>query len=151
MTPHERLAELDLTLPPPAPAAANYVPAVEHGGLLYIAGQLPFAPDGSLPRGRLGEGISLGDGRAAAERCALGILAQIEHAVGLDRVHRVLKLGVFVACADDFTDQPKVGNGASDLLVAVLGDAGRHARSAVGVPALPLGVPVEIDAIVALR
>ncbi len=150
MSVQARLAELGLELPRPAAAAANYVPFVEHGGILYIAGQLPFAPDGSLPRGRLGEGMHVDEGRAAAERCALGIVAQIAAAGALDRVARVLKLGVFVASTPDFTDQPEVGNGASDLIVALFGEAGRHARSAVGVPVLPRGVPVEVDAIIAL-
>lgn len=146
-----RLAELGLTLPDAAPPAANYVPFVEHRGLLHIAGQIPFDADGQLIRGKLGAGMDVDAGRAAAERCAIGIIAQIAAAGALERVERVLKLGVFVASAPGFTDQPKVGNGASDLMVSVFGDAGRHARSAVGVAELPLGVAVEVDAIVALR
>ncbi len=152
MTPEQRLAELGIALPHAAAAAANYVPGIVHGGLLYISGQLPFAADGQLVRGRLGDDVTTKEGAAAAARCAVGLIAQMAAALGsLDRVERVLKLGVFVACTPDFTDQPKVGNGASDLLVAVFGEIGRHARSAVGVAALPLGVAVEIDAIVAVR
>jgi enamine deaminase RidA (YjgF/YER057c/UK114 family) len=147
----DRLRELGLTLPSAAPPAANYVPFVEHGGLLHIAGQIPFAEDGSLMRGKLGADVDVERGQAIAERCAIGIIAQIAAAGALERVERVLKLGVFVASAPGFTDQPKVGNGASDLMVRVFGEAGRHARSAVGVAELPLGVPVEVDAIVALR
>lgn len=152
MSVEDRLRELGLTLPQPAAAAANYIPFVVHRGLVHVAGQLPFAPDGSLPKGRLGEEVGLEAGQAAARACALGILAQVKAACGsFDRVERVVKLGVFVASAPGFTEQPKVANGASDLLVELLGEAGRHARSAVGVAVLPLGVPVEIDAIVAVR
>jgi len=150
MSIQDRLAELGIVLPSAAAPAANYVPFVRHGGLLHISGQLPFAEDGSLPRGRLGEEVDLAAGQAAAARCAIGIVAQIAVAGALEHVARFIKLGIFVASTPGFTDQPKVGNGASDLLVQVFGDAGRHARSAVGVAVLPLGVPVEIDAIVAL-
>lgn len=146
-----RLAELGLVLPKPAAAAANYVPAVEHNGLLHIAGQLPFEVDGSLVHGRLGAEISVEEGFAAARRCALNIVAQVAGAGALDRLERIVKLGVFVASAPGFHDQPKVANGASDLLVALFGEAGRHARSAVGVAELPFNVPVEVDAIIALR
>lgn len=151
MSIQKRLAELGITLPDAAPPAANYVPFVRHDGLLHISGQLPFAADGSLPRGRLGEEIELAAGQAAAARCAIGIVAQILAAGALEHVERFVKLGIFVASAPGFTDQPKVGNGASDLIVQIFGEAGRHARSAVGVAVLPLGVPVEIDAIVALK
>lgn len=151
MTIAARLAELQLTLPNAAPPAANYVPFVEHDGLLHIAGQIPFGEDGQLIKGKLGEGLDVAAGAAAARRCAIGIIAQIAAAGALERVERVLKLGVFVASASGFTDQPKVGNGASDLMVEVFGEAGRHARSAVGVAELPLGVAVEVDAIIALR
>jgi enamine deaminase RidA (YjgF/YER057c/UK114 family) len=146
-----RLAELGITLPQaPAPVAA-YVPAVEQGGLLHISGQVSFAEDGNLILGRLGEDMNLERGMEAARRCGIMLLAQMKAALGsLDRVERIVKLGAFVNSAEDFTDQPKVANGASDLMVEVLGDAGRHARSAVGVPVLPLGAAVEVDAIVAL-
>lgn len=142
-----RLAELGLTLPEPAAPVASYVPAVEAGGLLHISGQLPFVA-GTLVTGRLGEGVSLEQGIEAAQACGVMILAQAKAALGsLDRVTRVVKLGGFVNSTGDFTDQPKVVNGASDLMMAVFGEAGRHARSAVGVPVLPLGAAVEVDAI----
>jgi enamine deaminase RidA (YjgF/YER057c/UK114 family) len=146
-----KLAELGLTLPEAAAPVAAYVPTVEAGGLLHISGQLPFR-DGALMTGRLGEDRDEAYGAEAAKRCALMLLAQIKQALGsLDRVERVVKLGVFVNSSGDFTAQPKVANGASELMVAIFGDSGRHARSAVGVPALPLGAVVEIDAIVAIR
>ena len=152
MTIDTRLAELGITLPQPAAPVASYVPAVEIGGLLHISGQISFAEDGSLIKGRLGDGLDLEAGQAAARRCGIMLLAQIKAALGsLDRVERIVKLGVFVNSTGDFTDQPKVANGASDLLQEVFGEAGRHARSAVGVPVLPLGVAVEVDAIVAVR
>jgi enamine deaminase RidA (YjgF/YER057c/UK114 family) len=147
-----KLAELGLSLPEAAAPVAAYVPAVEAGGLLYVSGQLPFL-DGQLMTGRLGEDRDLDYGRQAAERCGLMLVAQIKKALGGDlaRVERIVKLGVFVNSAADFTDQPKVANGASELMQALFGEAGRHARSAVGVPALPLGAAVEVDAVVAIR
>ena len=145
----QRLAELGITLPTPAAPVASYVPTVLSGNLLHISGQIAFAEDGSLITGRLGDTINLERGQEAARRCGLMLLAQIKAALGsLDRVSRIVKLGVFVNSAADFTDQPKVANGASDLMQEVFGEAGRHARSAVGVPTLPLGVAVEVDAIV---
>jgi enamine deaminase RidA (YjgF/YER057c/UK114 family) len=152
MTIEQRLAELGIVLPHAAAPAANYVPTVLHGGLLHISGQIPFDPEGQLIRGRIGDTMTMKEGEAAARRCAVGLLAQMASALGsLDKVQRVVKLGVFVNSTADFTDHPKVANGASDLMVAVFGDAGRHARSAVGVAALPLGVAVEVDAIVAVH
>ena len=146
-----KLAELGLTLPEAASPIAAYVPAVEAAGLLHISGQLPFR-DGKVMTGRLGDDVSLEEGQEAARRCGLMLVAQIKAALGgLDRVERIVKLGVFVNSTADFTDQPKVANGASELMVALFGDAGRHARAAVGVTALPLGAAVEIDAIVAPR
>ncbi len=146
-----RLADLGLTLPAPAAPVAAYVPVVIAGGLAYVSGQVSFV-DGQLVKGRLGADVSLDQGVAAAQGCGLMILAQLKAALGsFDRVERVVKLGGFVNCSQDFTDQPKVINGASELMVAVFGDAGKHARSAVGVPSLPLGVAVEVDAIVALK
>ena len=146
-----RLAELGLTLPEAAAPVAAYVPVVVAGGLAHVSGQLPFVA-GKLVRGRLGEDVSLEEGYAAARACGLMLIAQLKAALGsLDRVERVVKLGGYVNSAADFTDQPKVVNGASELMVAVFGDAGMHARSAVGVPALPLGAAVEVDAIVAVR
>ncbi len=143
-----KLAERGLTLPQAAAPVAAYVPAVEAGGLLHISGQLPFE-DGELMTGRLGENRDLDYGVRAAERCALMLVAQIEEALGdLGRVKRIVKLGVFVNSHGNFTDQPKVANGASEMMQHLFGDAGRHARSAVGVPVLPLGAAVEVDAIV---
>ena len=148
----QRLAELGITLPTPAAPVASYVPAVEHGGLLHISGQISFAEDGSLITGRLGDDVDLDGGIAAARRCGVMLLAQMKAALGsLDRVERVVKLGVFVNSSPDFTDQPKVANGASELMQDVFGEPGRHARSAVGVTVLPLGVAVEVDAIVAVK
>ena len=147
-----RLSELGITLPQPAAPVAAYVPTVEAGGLLHISGQISFSEDGSLIIGRLGEDVDLDGGIAAARRCGVMLLAQMKAALGsLDRVGRIVKLGVFVNSAPSFTDQPKVANGASELMQDVFGEAGRHARSAVGVAALPLGVAVEVDAIVAVR
>jgi len=143
-----KLAELGLTLPEAAAPVAAYVPTVLAGNLLHISGQLPFK-DGKLITGRLGENVSIEDGQDAAQRCALMLVAQVKAALGdLTRVKRIVKLGVFVNSHGDFTDQPKVANGASELMVALFGDAGKHARSAVGVPVLPLGAAVEVDAVV---
>ena len=147
---HDRLAELGLTLPQAAAPVASYVPAVEANGLLHISGQVS-QENGQLITGRLGEDLTLEDGVRAARACGIMLLAQIDKAVGLDRVERIVKLGVFVNSAGSFTDQPKVANGASELMQEVFGEPGRHARSAVGVPVLPLGVAVEVDAVVALK
>jgi len=148
-----RLAELGLDLPTPAAPVAAYVAAVEVDGLLHISGQLPFKADGSLITGRLGQDVDLAAGAEAARRCGIMLIAQIKAALGgdLDRVERIVKLGCFISSTADFTDQPKVANGASELMLAVFGESGRHARSAVGVPVLPLGAAVEIDALVAIR
>jgi enamine deaminase RidA (YjgF/YER057c/UK114 family) len=147
---HDRLAELGLTLPQAAAPVASYVPAVEANGLLHISGQVS-QENGQMITGRLGEDLTLEDGIRAARACGIMLLAQIDKAVGLDRVERIVKLGVFVNSAGGFTDQPKVANGASELMQEVFGEPGRHARSAVGVPVLPLGVAVEVDAVVALK
>ncbi|UAK23542.1 RidA family protein [Sphingomonas nostoxanthinifaciens] len=145
-----RLAELNIELPEAAAPVAAYVPAVEVGGLLHISGQLPFK-DGQLMLGRCGEDAEEAFANEAAERCAVMLLAQIKAALGsLDRVARIVKLGVFVSSTPAFIAQPKVANGASELMVKVFGDAGKHARSAVGVAVLPLGAVVEVDAIVAI-
>ena len=147
----KKLAELGLTLPQAAAPVAAYVPVVVAGGLAHVSGQLPFV-DGALVTGRLGDGISTEQGYEAARACGLMILAQLKAALGsLDKVERIVKLGAFVNSTADYTDQPKVANGASELMAAVFGDAGKHARSAVGVPVLPLGAAVEVDAIVAIR
>lgn len=144
------LADLGLELPPAAAPVAAYVPVVEAGGLLHVSGQLPFR-DGRVVTGRLGDDVSLAAGQDAAQRCALMLVAQIKAHLGtLERVTRVVKLGVFVNSTADFTDQPKVANGASELMVALFGDDGRHARAAVGVAALPLGAAVEVEAVFAV-
>lgn len=143
-----RLAELGVSLPDAPAPAANYVPAVLSGKMLYVSGQLPLGPQGVTLKGALGAGVSIEEAREAAKLCAVNVLAQAFKAVGdLDRVARIVKLTGFVASAPDFFDQPKVINGASDFLVEVFGDKGRHARSAVGVAALPLGAAVEVEAI----
>ena len=143
------LADLGLTLPEPAAPVAAYVPAVEAGGLLHVSGQLPFR-DGKVVTGRLGEDVSLEDGQEAAKLCGLMLVAQVRKALGgdLSRVERIVKLGVFVNSAAGFTDQPKVANGASELMAALFGEPGRHARSAGGVPVLPLGAAVEVAGVV---
>lgn len=146
-----KLADLGLTLPAAAAPVAAYVPVVIAGGLAHVSGQLPFV-DGKLVTGRLGEDVTLEQGTEAAKACGLMILAQLKAALGsLDRIERIVKLGAFINSTASFTDQPKIANGASELMAAVFGDAGKHARSAVGVPVLPLGAAVEIDAIVALK
>ncbi len=146
-----KLAALGLSLPQAAAPVAAYVPVVVAGALAHVSGQVSMK-DGALIKGRLGEDVSLDDGVTAAQACGLMILAQLKAALGsFERVERIVKLGGFVNSTAEFTDQPKVINGASELMVAVFGEAGKHARSAVGVPALPLGVAVEVDAIVALR
>lgn len=146
-----RLEELGIEIPEAAAPVASYVPVVIHGGVAYVSGQVSIV-DGQRINGRLGEDMSLEDGIEAARGCGLMILAQLKTALGsLDRVERVVKLGGFVNCTADFTDQPKVINGASDLMLEVFGEAGKHARAAVGVPSLPLGVAVEVDAVVAIR
>jgi enamine deaminase RidA (YjgF/YER057c/UK114 family) len=146
-----RLMHLGITLPTPAAPVAAYVPTVEVGGMLFVSGQLPFK-DGHVMVGRLGEDITLETGREAARACAIMLLAQMKAALGsLERVQQIVKLNIFINSDARFTDQPKVGDGASTLMVEIFGDAGRHARAAVGVPALPLGAAVEIDAIVAVH
>lgn len=143
-----RLADLNIILPTPTPPVANYAPYVIAGKLAFISGQVSVA-SGALMTGKLGADVSLEDGVAAARACGVNLLAQLSLALDgdLDRVRRVVKLGGFVNCTPDFTDQPKVVNGASDLMVEVFGDAGRHARAAVGAPSLPMGAAVEIDGV----
>ncbi|MEO9467871.1 RidA family protein [Parasphingorhabdus sp.] len=140
-----------ISLPKAAAPVASYVPAVEINNMLHISGQVSMS-DGQLITGRLGDNMSLEEGQQAAKACALMIAAQIKLAAGsLDRVDRIVKLGVFVNSTADYTDHPKVANGCSDMIEVIFGAAGKHARSAVGVAALPLGVAVEVDAIVALK
>lgn len=145
----DRLSELSITLPKAAAPVASYVPLVEQNNIVHVSGQLPFI-DGQIVKGRLGESLSLEEGQAAARACGLMILAQLHYADLIDRIARVVKLGAFISSSTDFTDQPLVANGASDLMFDVFGERGRHARSAVGVPVLPLGAAVEVDAIFAL-
>ena len=145
----QRLAELGIELPTAAAPAANYVPFVVSGKYVFVAGQIPVESGNIMYRGRLGDGMTVDDGYQAARLCALNIIAQVREACGgnLDRVVRCVKLGGFVTSTPDFTDQPKVLNGASDLMIEVFDEKGRHARFAVGAPALPLGVAVEVDAV----
>ena len=147
-----KLASLGVTLPEAPAPAANYVPYVISNGQVFVAGQVPRR-EGAFVTGTLGKDTSLEEGQEAARLCAIAILAQLKAACGGDwsRLVRVVKLGAFVACTPEFTDQPKVANGASDFLVEVLGDRGRHARFAVGAPSLPLGVAVEIDGVFEVR
>ncbi|MBB4001468.1 MAG: RidA family protein [Aurantimonas endophytica] len=144
-----RLSAAGVVLPEAAAPAANYVPYVVTGSLLQTSGQLPLEGGTIAVAGKLGGGVSLEDGQRAARLCAVNVLAQAKAAMGGDwsRVSRLLKLTVFVASAPEFVEQHKVANGASDFLVEILGDAGRHARSAVGVPALPMDAAVEIEAL----
>lgn len=147
----ERLTSLGIAIPELAPPVANYVPFTISGKTLYISGQLPGA-GGQMTKGHLGKDVSLEDGQKAARICAINIIAQAKAALGdLDKISRCLRLGGFVASTPDFTDHPKVVNGASDLIVEVFGDAGKHARAAVGVSALPLGAAVEVDAIFEIK
>lgn len=145
-----RLAELGIILPKAAAPVASYVPVVVHGGIAYVSGQLPFV-EGAVVTGRLGDDVDVEAGKAAARACGLMIVAQLQAAGLLDQVERVVKLGAFINCTADFTQQPEVANGASDLMEQIFGGAGQHARAAVGVPALPRGAAVEVDAIVALK
>ncbi|HMM08950.1 MAG TPA: RidA family protein [Paracoccus solventivorans] len=142
-----RIAQLGITLPDAPAPAANYVPYVQSGNLLFVSGQISAGPDG-LIRGRLGEDMDAAAGAAAARACGLALIAQARAALGsLDRIARVVKLTGFVNSTPDFTDQPEVVNGCSDLMVEVFGESGRHARAAVSAAALPRGVAVEVEAI----
>ncbi|MGH2785711.1 MAG: RidA family protein [Actinomycetota bacterium] len=151
-TPEERLIELGITLPQPPSAIAAYVPVVVHAGQIWVSGQVPFR-DGGLPRvGLVGRDISVEDAVEEARFCALNALAQLKSAAGsLNEIERILKLTVFVASSAGFHAQPLVANGASELFQEIFGESGRHARSAVGVAELPLGAPVEVEVIAALR
>jgi enamine deaminase RidA (YjgF/YER057c/UK114 family) len=154
-SPHERLRELGLTLPsPPAPVASyvptRLVPIGEGRALLYVAGQVS-TKDGQRLTGRCPDQVSVEQAQEAARACALNVLAQLESAAGLDQVEQITQVNGFVLCTDDFGDQPKVLNAASDLLVDVLGDAGRHTRAALGASALPFSVTVEITAVAVVR
>lgn len=149
----KRLEALGVNLPTPAAPAANYVPYVISGNQLIISGNLPFGNDGLEYIGKVGDDVSLEDAQAAAKLCAINLLAQANAALDgdLTRVTRLLRLGGFVNCTPDYTQQPAVINGASDFMVEVLGEVGKHARAAVGVGSLPFGVSVEIDAIFEIK
>lgn len=153
MSAEKRLKDLGITLPTPTAPVANYVPHCKTGNLISISGQIPMGPDGPTHLGTVGVERTLEDGIEAARVCGINIIAQIKDACGgdLERVKRIVKLGGFVNCVQGFADQPKIINGASDLMVEVFGEKGRHSRSAVGVPGLPLGVTVEIDALVEIE
>jgi enamine deaminase RidA (YjgF/YER057c/UK114 family) len=145
----ERLAELGITLPPAPQPVASYIPVKVVGDLAWVAGQIPMQDGAVTVAGKVGGEVTIDDANAGARRCALQALAVLQAALGtLDRVKGIVKLDVFVASATGFTDHPKVANGASDLLVEVFGDEGRHARAAVGVPELPLGAAVEVALLV---
>jgi enamine deaminase RidA (YjgF/YER057c/UK114 family) len=146
-----RLKELGIELAEPPKPVAAYVPFVITGGLIFVSGQVSALPSGVRYTGKVGFDLTVEQGHAAARLCGLNILAQLSAALDgdLDRVTRIVKLGGFVNCPDGFTQQPQVVNGASDLMVDVFGDAGRHARAAVGANALPLGMAVEVDAVAA--
>ena len=143
-----RLAAMGITLPTPPVPAANYVPFVQTGNLVYVSGQVPMGPDGIDHVGKLGADYSVEQGMAAARLCAINLLAQMKVATGdLEKVTRCVKLNGFVNCTPDFGDQPKVINGASNLIAEALGDKGKHARAAVGSSSLPFGVAVEVEGI----
>ena len=143
-----RLKDLGITLPEPVAPVANYVPFVQTGNLVHVSGQISLE-NGALITGKLGDGLDVDAGVHAARVCAINLIAQAKAACGgdLTKISRVVKLGGFVACTADFSDHPKVINGASDLMVEVFADKGRHARAAVGVPSLPLNAAVEVEAI----
>ncbi len=145
----QRLAELGIELPQAPAPAANYIPFVVTGNLVFVAGQLPVLNGEVQFKGRIGENMDIDEGYQAARLCGLNLIAQAEAAAGgdLDKIKRVVKLGGFVSATPDFTDHPKVVNGASDLMADVFGEAGKHARFAVGAASLPLGVSVEVDGV----
>ena len=144
-----KLKEMGIVLPPAVKPVANYVPSVRTGNLVFLSGQGPFNEDGTLTTGKVGSDLTLDQGYEAARRVAIGLLGSVKAEIGdLDKLKRVVKLLGMVNCASDFTDQPKVINGASDLIVEVFGDKGKHARSAVGMNALPMDIAVEIEIIV---
>ncbi len=144
-----RLAALGITLPTPPLPQANYIPGVRSGGLVFVSGQVSIVPGGKQYLGKVGGAVSIEQGREAARVCAINILAVLQQTIGdLEKVKRVAKVVGFINCTPDFIDMPKIVNGASDLLVEVLGERGKHARSSIGVASLPLGVSVEVEAIV---
>jgi len=148
LDPHARLTELGLELPGVSPPGGVYTPAVRTGNLIYVSGQVPMVDGKPVASGKVGADVTVAQAKDLSQRCALATLAAIDSVAGLSSVRRVVKVVGFVASAHGFTDQPAVVNGASELFVSVFGDAGRHARSSVGVNELPLGSPVEIEVIV---
>jgi enamine deaminase RidA (YjgF/YER057c/UK114 family) len=151
VSPEQKLAALNLTLPAVPTAIANYVPAVRSGRLVFLSGQIARGADGKFVTGKVGRDLTEAQAVEVARTCALQLIAVLKAEVGeLAKVKRIVRVGGFVNCTEDFTTQPKVINGASDLLVAVFGDAGRHARAAVGVAALPAGAPVEVELVAEL-
>lgn len=148
----QKLKELGITLPEVAKPVAAYIPAIRSGSTVYSSGQLPMVSGALKYKGRLGDNISLEDAYQAARICALNALAAVcSVAGGIDAIEKIVRITGYVSSTPEFTDQPKVVNGASELMLAIFGDAGRHARSAVGVSALPLGAPVEVELIVQLK
>lgn len=147
-TPEERLAALGLSVPQVAAPVASYIPALRSGDHVFTSGQLPLRDGELIHTGKVGGEVTLEDGAACAQQCVLNALAAVASQVPLDQVRRIVKLTVFVASTPDFTAQPKVANGASDLVGEVFGEAGRHTRSAVGVAVLPLDAPVEVEMVV---
>jgi enamine deaminase RidA (YjgF/YER057c/UK114 family) len=151
VTPEQRLRDLGIELPPPPKPVASYVPVVVSGGFAFVSGMVPMEAGTPMVTGRLGDELTTEEGARWARRSALQALAALRAELGsLDRVERIAKVTVWVASTDDFTEQPKVANGASDLLVDVFGDDGRHARAAVAAPVLPLGVPVEVEVLASI-
>ncbi|UOM36114.1 RidA family protein [Acuticoccus sp. I52.16.1] len=145
----QKLAEMDLALPEAGAPAGSYVPTVRTGNLLFVSGQVSVDAEGTMIKGRCGETMGVEEGQAAAQRCALAILAHTKAAIGsLDKVSRIVKLNGFVNSSPAFGDHPKVINGASDLMLELFGDKGKHARAAVGVANLPFGVAVEVEAVI---
>lgn len=152
MSAEENLKKLGITLPTPAKPVAAYVPAVRTGNLVYVAGQVPVRDGKITLHGLVGLNLSIEQGQEEAKQCALNALAQLRHELGsLDKVARIVRVGVFVACTMGFTEHAKVANGASELFLAVFGEAGRHARTTVGVPGLPLGAAVEVEVIAEVK
>lgn len=148
-TVEKKLAELGIVLPTPATPVANYIPFVQVGTLLFVSGQICLDASGKLvAKGKLGDGVSVEEGQKAARACAINVMAQVKAALGdLDQVKRVVRLGGFINSSPSFLEGPKVMNGASDLMVAVLGDKGRHARTTVGVAVLPADAAVEVEGV----
>lgn len=153
MTIEDKLAEMGVTIPDPKPALGSYVPAVLTGNLVFVSGNLPIQADGSmLHSGKLGVDVSVEEGYAAARQCAINCLSAAKGIIGdLNKVRQVVKLRVLVNSAPDFTDQPAVANGASDMLVELFGESGKHARAAVGVASLPLGASVEVELVLEIN